>query len=225
MALTASTGFLTVIAGERFFATVFPVKAKFSKTYKHIIIIVSTWVVAIAIAIPNLFVRKLMVIRWADRNQAWCDELWPRYIKGPNPGGPSLCTFYYPERQAYYTIQVVLMYFVPVAVMTVAYSVIGCTLRKRKPIGNPTDQVLRHQQRTRRKVSRSTSRAESFKRFRTLVSHVFIYCCSRHARRAVTMHCMVWFQVQVATRCLVWSQIVYGCYAWFGVVRGSTVAM
>jgi len=154
MALTASTGCMTVIAGERFFATVYPMKAKFSRVHKHVIIVSLVWLVAIAVAVPMILVRNMALLVWADRDQKWCEEVWPRYIVGveTDEAMSSLCAYDFPERRAYYTIQVVVMYFVPVAVTSVTYSIIGYTLRKRQVAWRQSDQVLIQQQKTKRRV-------------------------------------------------------------------------
>ena len=60
-AVSASVLFLAVIAGERFFSIVYPLKRKFSQTSIHVIVITTTWSVAILIAIPNLMTRNLQV--------------------------------------------------------------------------------------------------------------------------------------------------------------------
>ena len=154
MALTASTGCMTVIAGERFFATVCPMQAKFSMAHKHIIIVSLVWLIAIAVAVPMLLVRDMALLIFADRDMKWCDETWPKYVDGVEDDEASslLCAFNFPERRAYYTVQVVVMYFVPVAVTSVTYVIIGYTLRKHKAPWHQTDQVQELQQKTKRKV-------------------------------------------------------------------------
>jgi hypothetical protein len=155
MALTASTGCMTVIAGERFFATVCPMQAKFSMAYKHMIIVSIVWLIAIAVAVPMLLVRDMALLIWQDRDMKWCEEVWPRYIAGveTDENSAALCAFDFPERRAYYTVQVVVMYFVPVAVTSVTYVIIGFTLHKHKAPWHQTDQVLELQQKTKRKVT------------------------------------------------------------------------
>jgi len=114
--LTASSLFMMVIACERFVAILYPLKARFSKPHQHAIVMVSVWLVAILVAIPNILVRQLNELIWADFHQIWCTEEWRRYGRLNSNG---TCEYYYPQRQLYYTLQVLVMYFVPVIVMVV----------------------------------------------------------------------------------------------------------
>lgn len=151
MSLTASVLYMAVIAGERFLAIVFPLKARLSKPCQHAIVMLLVWGVAAAVAVPNILVRQLNQLFWKDFYEVWCYEKWPRYAS-ENQGNSTECLYDYPGRQLYYNLQVVVMYLVPIVVMTVAYSIIIYKINHRHMPGEQTAGNLALQQRLTTKV-------------------------------------------------------------------------
>ena len=103
--LTASVLFMAVIAGERFFAIVFPLKARLTRPYQHVVVVVVTWTAAVLVALPELFVREMYQLFWLDHHEVWCSEEWPKYAR-MDQANSSHCLYDYPQRQIYYTFQV-----------------------------------------------------------------------------------------------------------------------
>lgn len=152
LVVTSSVFFLTIIAAERFFSIVYPLKARFTRPSVHLAIILFTWAASAAVAWPNLYTRQLNSIKWKDYDQRYCAEVWPRVIKGPDPENPFICLYIYPSRRLYYILQVTVLYFLPILIMAIVYAVIVYTLYKRKVPGNESDIVRQLQARTRKKV-------------------------------------------------------------------------
>ena len=61
MSVTASVLFMVIIAADRFFVIVFPLKARRSSVAAVIITVIS-WTVAAIVALPHLFVWKLFKV-------------------------------------------------------------------------------------------------------------------------------------------------------------------
>lgn len=145
VAVTSSVLSLTIISGDRFIAIVFPLRARMTTTRAGIIITV-TWLISIGVAIPQLIVRRQTEFRWANRHEIYCDEVWPTtYVN-------NRCEVDQPERKVYYTMFVFVLYFVPILVMILAYSVIVWTLLKRKAPGVAIMSTALAQEKSKRKV-------------------------------------------------------------------------
>ncbi|XP_055954384.1 QRFP-like peptide receptor [Patella vulgata] len=145
LALTSSVLTLTVISVERFMAIVFPFKAKWSPWVTGGIVIVD-WLAAIAVAAPHLAVRHQHEQIWKDRHEVWCEEVWDKYYKDEK------CTSYEPGKIIYYVIEATVMYFLPILIMIVAYTVISVKLLIRKAPGAVISATASAQERAKRKV-------------------------------------------------------------------------
>lgn len=69
---------LTVISVERFVAIVFPLRPGFTLRSTGAAI-VAVWIVACAIAAPQLHVRYVQEVKWRNRHVIQCLERWPQY--------------------------------------------------------------------------------------------------------------------------------------------------
>jgi len=145
LAVTCSVLTLTVISIERFFAIVFPLRGKMSTTVMSVSIGLC-WLVSAGIASPHLSIRKHIVYNWKDREEIFCTEAWPKYYINKD------CESGEPGRKIYYTVEGVVMYFIPVVVMIAAYTVISLKLVLRKAPGNNVRSTTSSQDRTRKKV-------------------------------------------------------------------------
>ncbi|XP_062567765.1 QRFP-like peptide receptor [Saccostrea cucullata] len=125
VAVVSSVLTLTFLSIERFFAVLFPLKGTFS-TKLLASLVAFSWIAAVGTSIPNLEVRQELEIRWRNRVDIWCDEIWPRFYTDTK------CTSDQPGRRAYYVFLSVFMYFIPVLVMLVAYGLIGIKLYLRR---------------------------------------------------------------------------------------------
>ncbi len=148
--VTASILFLSAIAGDRFFAIVYPLRAKKIRRWMVFLPVALIWISAAAVASPMLWSWQMTSIQWKDRHEMFCREVWPRYNYLTADGQ---CLTHAPGRTAYVTVNVVLLYFVPILVMSVAYSVIVYTLWRRKVPGESSESAKAVQTKTRRKVT------------------------------------------------------------------------
>ncbi|ESO87457.1 hypothetical protein LOTGIDRAFT_127828 [Lottia gigantea] len=137
LALTSSVLTLTVISIERYIAIVHPFKPKWSPVITGSIII-ADWVLAIAIATPHLFVRK--------QYQQVCSAKWPTYYIDKD------CETSEPGKIIYYIIEGCIMYFLPIVIMIITYTIISVRLLVRKTPGVVITSTATTQQKAKRKV-------------------------------------------------------------------------
>ncbi|KAH3892521.1 cholecystokinin receptor-like isoform X2 [Dreissena polymorpha] len=116
---------LVLIACDRFFGIVFAMKAHIIERRASYAIVI-TWVCAIAVASPLLFVRKEESRVWKNHVEIWCDDTWP--MTSDVDPATGFITFSFPGRKVYYTFVTVVLYFVPMVVMTVIYFLIILTV-------------------------------------------------------------------------------------------------
>ncbi|XP_064618293.1 substance-P receptor-like [Liolophura sinensis] len=148
LSLVASILTLTLIACDRFFGIVFAMKAHIieRRAWYSIVIV---WVCSIAVALPMLIYRKMDTRQWADHTETWCDDQWPVFTFVP-PGGNSTVRSM-PSRTIYYTFVSVVLYFIPITVMTIAYTVIIVKLWSARAPGEQL-QTDSTQERVRKRV-------------------------------------------------------------------------
>ncbi|KAI8794719.1 neuropeptide FF receptor 2, partial [Biomphalaria glabrata] len=145
MSVTASVLTLTIISVERFIAIVYPFKAKWS-ALTTVIVIVCTWVAAIATASPHLFVRHLFKTLWQDREDRWCAEVWTQYYKDRD------CNTWPRGKVVYYCVEGIVMYFLPIVIMIVTYSIISVKLLHRRAPGSLINSTSSAQDKSKKKV-------------------------------------------------------------------------
>ena len=103
-----------------------------------------------AIAAPLLWFRKLNERQWQNYTERWCDDAWPRETK--SVAGTNVTVEYMPSRTIYFTFVSAVLYFFPMIVMTIAYSVIIDKLRSSTIPGERVTAGYEAQQKTKRKV-------------------------------------------------------------------------
>lgn len=148
LALVASILTLTLIAGDRFFGIVFAMKAHVMemKAWYGIAVV---WVISLAVAIPLLFVRQLHSRTWANHQELWCDDEWPVMYTYSNEFN---ATVEVTSKQTYYTVVSVVLYLLPVVVMTIAYGVIINKLWLSKAPGEQIGNTDSNQEKVKRRV-------------------------------------------------------------------------
>ncbi|XP_061175179.1 neuropeptide FF receptor 2-like [Saccostrea echinata] len=160
-AMCASVFTLVAIAGDRFFAIVFPLKSRVTQRKVSVIIIV-IWLAAIAIALPVLFFYAYMERPWKNFVEKYCTEVWPQILQSDGT-----CDQGKSSRKAYWICLLVVLNWVPMLLMMIAYTVIFIKLRKTRRVsktGRLSMSVV--QQRSKKKVVKML--------FAILV--VFIFC-------------------------------------------------
>ncbi|XP_048194874.1 substance-K receptor [Perognathus longimembris pacificus] len=118
---------MTAIAADRYMAIVHPFQPRLSALSTKAVI-AGIWLVALALAFPQCFYSAIIV----DQGATKCVVAWPKDSKSKT-------------LLLYHLVVIVLIYFLPLVVMFLAYSVIGLTLWRR---AIPTHQAhganLRH---------------------------------------------------------------------------------
>ncbi|XP_004681129.1 PREDICTED: substance-K receptor [Condylura cristata] len=129
MSIFVSIYSMTAIAADRYMAIVHPFQPRLSSLATKAVI-VGIWLVALALAFPQCLYSTITV----DQGATKCKVIWPEDSEGR-------------KRLLYHLVLIVLIYFLPLLVMFLAYSVIGFTLWRR---GVPRHQAhganLRHLQ-------------------------------------------------------------------------------
>ncbi|XP_023933004.1 QRFP-like peptide receptor [Lingula anatina] len=145
--LTCSVLTLTIIAVDRFFVIVYPLKCRI--THRRVTIcLVLVWLVSIAVASPHLVVRDVYEVHWKNRVEVSCLEVWPKYIIDHE------CNTEAPGKFAYTFFTTVVMYFCPILVMSLAYLMIGCALWNRQFPGVQLDSVRSSRNKAKKRVIR-----------------------------------------------------------------------
>ncbi|XP_054712164.1 substance-K receptor-like [Uloborus diversus] len=108
--LLASVFSLIIISGDRLLGIVFPFSKRLSKGQAGVIV-VATWLAAMACASPTAIWRWLQSRRWHDYEEVWCNE-----------NGFIL--------KFYWLIILILLVYLPLTVMAVAYTAIILQLDK-----------------------------------------------------------------------------------------------
>lgn len=125
---------LILITVERFLATRYPLSFR-GNPKRTLALILATWVLSFVFSSPFLWVTKYKRI---SATNSRCYQEWPSLLAS----------------RAYYTIVYVILYFIPLALMTFMYALISMTLRK-QPLGFLTDKndTQRKQFKARKRMS------------------------------------------------------------------------
>ncbi|XP_055969349.1 substance-K receptor [Sorex fumeus] len=129
MAIFVSIYSMTAIAADRYMAIVHPFQPRLSALATRAVI-AGIWLVALALAFPQCFYSTIV----KDQGATKCLVAWPKDGGGKTP-------------LLYHLVVLVLIYFLPLLVMFLAYSVIGFTLWRRAVPGQQVHGAsLRHLQ-------------------------------------------------------------------------------
>lgn len=149
LSLVSSILTLTLIACDRFFGIVFAMKAHTTEQ-RSAVFLVLVWVTAVAISSPLLIYRQQFSRVWLDHVEIWCDDTWPPHVTSDPVTGQQTIT--YPARRIYYTCISVVLYFLPISVMSLAYSFIIWRLWSKAPPGERIGREVKSQERIKKKV-------------------------------------------------------------------------
>ena len=119
---------LMVIAGDRFFAIMYPVKSRVTKR-KVSVLLILVWTAAIAIATPLLFMYYYMERQWKDVLEMYCDEKWPMRTLEDNT-----CDYGMFAKKTYWIVVCAVLNWFPMVVMTLAYAIIVIKLRTHRVV-------------------------------------------------------------------------------------------
>nr|CAH0109844.1 unnamed protein product [Daphnia galeata] len=147
--LTSSVLTLAAIACDRFMAVIYPLRVRITQCRARAVII-SIWIISITVALPFAVYRKLFEIQWKNAVEVSCQETWPSLLYY-DPKSISCISSVWPKT-AYYTLVSVVLFFLPIVIMSIAYALIIGRLWGSKPPGEKMDAALTNQARAKRKV-------------------------------------------------------------------------
>ena len=148
--LVSSVLTLTLISCDRFFGIVFAMKAHLTER-RALPLIALIWVASVGMSTPLLFYREQFSRVWADHVEIWCGDTWP-VLQRIDPV-TNMSVVVHPSRTFYYTFISIVLYFVPIAIMTFAYSLIMWKLWRKQTPGERIDTEVNAQMRMKRKVN------------------------------------------------------------------------
>ena len=144
LSVTESVLTLTAVSVERFFAIVYPLKRRMN-ALATLIVIAVTWLLSTAMASPQLVYRKQYELYWKNYHEIWCTASFPKvYID-------SECNTDRVGRKAYYMVQTVVMFFIPILIMVATYTIIIMKMVFRKVPGRRV--TMSSQEKAKKKVN------------------------------------------------------------------------
>ena len=149
LSLVSSILTLMLISCDRFFGIIFAMKAHLTERRAHSCLVV-VWVCAGAVAAPLLFYRQEFRRKWLDHEEIWCDDTWPPVVTRDALTG--LVSVDHPSKAVYYTFVCVVLFFIPILVMSMAYTMIIWRLWSKRHPGERIESGTVAQNKVKRKV-------------------------------------------------------------------------
>lgn len=154
LSLVSSILTLTLISCDRFFGIVFAMKAHITER-RSTVYIVLIWICGIGISSPLLIYREQFTRQWLDHLEVWCDDTWPNTVV-QDPVSKTWSVVH-KSRTAYYTFVSTVLYFAPIIVMTVAYTMVIWKLWSSKIPGDHFESEVRTHDKIKKKVQKALS--------------------------------------------------------------------
>ncbi|GFS09649.1 neuropeptide FF receptor 2 [Elysia marginata] len=139
--MTAIAFTMMAIAGDRFFAIVFPFKARVTQSKVKVVLAI-VWLCAISISIPPLVFYRYFERRWKDYTETFCTDIWPAHN----------CDYGVRAERVYWTVVVAVLNWLPMLMMTINYSVIIHRLSFMRVAHTGSDTMTALQKRSARRV-------------------------------------------------------------------------
>lgn len=150
VSVIASVLTLSLISCDRYFGIVHPFKARVTSKRSSLFISL-IWVIAILISVPVFIFRTYTESHWADFLEKRCDDLgWPKTLV-KNPDGCILKTTQFSKR-IYYTAVILFLFFLPILIMSITYSIIIYKMWKSEILGERVSEVKRNIMKRRKRV-------------------------------------------------------------------------
>jgi hypothetical protein len=123
VSIIASVLTLSLISCDRYIGIVHPLKSKIiSSEIGYCFIIAAVWIISFLISIPTFVYRTYTERKWSDFTERNCDDLgWPVKLVKDKSGCVLRTTR--PLKRIYHTTVVILLFFLPMIIMTVTYSI------------------------------------------------------------------------------------------------------
>ncbi|KPM03034.1 neuropeptide Y receptor-like protein 1 [Sarcoptes scabiei] len=127
----------------------YPLRARVTKQ-KTGFVIFSIWIISLIISIPFYLSRRYETFKWINYTQTTCLEEWPyKMVYSSEENG---CTKKHTLKTFYYTLVSTTLFFGPVLIMLTTYSAIIWILWGSKLPGEASENNLRHQKKSKRKL-------------------------------------------------------------------------
>ena len=123
VSIIASVLTLSLISCDRYIGIVHPLKSKIiTSEISYYFIIAAIWIISIIISIPTFIYRTYTERKWSDFTERNCDDLgWPVKLIKDEKGCVLKTTR--PLKRIYYTTVIISLFFIPMIIMTVTYSI------------------------------------------------------------------------------------------------------
>lgn len=145
--MCASVFTLMALAGDRFFAIMFPLKSRVTQR-KVSYIIVFVWIWSLAVGAPVLFVYAYSERQWKNFLERFCTDIWPQSVMSDGECDRGLTS-----KRAYWTLVIVVLNWVPMVMMMISYTVILVKLYQNRIVpSSGALSVSAIQQRSKKKV-------------------------------------------------------------------------
>ena len=140
---------LVAIACDRYVGVMHPMRTRLSKR-RIVASIIFIWLVSLTISLPSYVFRHYTERRWSDFVEVYCDDLgWPIELVEDEHGCAHVTR---PGKRIYYTTVSAIMFFLPMLVMGLTYSIMICKLRRVEMIGEAASYGKQTVFRKRKKV-------------------------------------------------------------------------
>jgi hypothetical protein len=141
---------LALISCDRYFGVMYPLEARITSKRSYIFI-TATWLIAALISVPSFIYRSYTERRWSDFTENYCDDNgWPKTLVKNEHG----CTLKIaqPSKQIYFTAVILLLFFLPILIMLITYSIIIYKMWKSELVGERVSEDKRNLMRRRKRV-------------------------------------------------------------------------
>ncbi len=122
VSIIASVLTLSAIAYDRYHGIVHPLESRYSSTNQCYIIITLIWIFSCVISIPTYIYRTYREQKWFDYDEKSCDDFgWPYELAFDSKGCVIKVQL---EKRVYYTTVILLLFFLPILIMSISYSIV-----------------------------------------------------------------------------------------------------
>jgi hypothetical protein len=150
VSVVASVLTLALISCDRYYGVIYPLKARITSKRSYVFI-GSIWLLAVLIALPSFVYRTYTERKWLDFTELHCDDLgWPTSYVKDNING--CVTITRPSKRVYYTAIILLLFFLPIFIMSITYSIIIYKMWKSEVLGERVSEDKKNMFRRKKKV-------------------------------------------------------------------------
>ncbi|XP_059147523.1 trissin receptor-like [Physella acuta] len=145
-AMCAMSFTMMAIAGDRFFAIVFPLKARVTQR-KVRLVTAMVWVCAVSIGVPPLLFYTYTERQWSNYRETFCHDVWPVMVLSDGSCDNGILA-----ERIFWAVVIAALNWIPMLIMTLIYTVIIHRLRFSRMTNNNHIGISAVQSRSARKV-------------------------------------------------------------------------